>query len=98
MTAYARAHNALTSGKPLPPAEAAQLLADLRRETGEQLADAAATQLDGKFRRATGDTNTTFRKKQLAFAASMRVVQAVRHLAAIPRPSIPNPRTNGSTT
>ncbi|MCG7204005.1 hypothetical protein [Streptomyces arenae] len=98
MSAYYRAHRALTSGQALRPAEAAQLLAELRRENGEQLADAIAAQLDGTCRRAPGDSAAAYRKKSWTFATVMRVVANIRRLSALPvSPTIPNPRTNGST-
>ncbi|MCD7440292.1 hypothetical protein K4B79_18935 [Streptomyces lincolnensis] len=99
MSAYSRVYQALTSGRALRPGEAAQLLAELRKETGTELAAAVEQQLDGKFRRAATDSDAAFRKKQRAYSASMRVVNAVRRLAAAPlRPVIPNPRDNRSTT
>lgn len=97
MSAYSSVYRALTSGRPLRPGEAAQLLADLRRETGEELTDAVEKQLDGKFRRTPTDTDGSFRKKRLHYGASMRVVNAFRALAQAPRPTIPHQR-NRSTS
>ncbi|MGW5408971.1 hypothetical protein [Streptomyces spiralis] len=97
MSAYSTAFQALTSGRALRPGEAAELLADLRRETGEELADAVETQLDGKFRRTATDTDGSFRKKRLHYGASMRVVEAVRALARSSRPTLPHQR-NRSTS
>ncbi|MFG3090638.1 hypothetical protein ACGGAI_23740 [Streptomyces antibioticus] len=97
MSAHDRAREALTSGRPLSPAAAEQLLADLRRETGEELADAVERQLDGKYRRTRDDTDAGFRKKRLAYGASMRVVQAVRRLAAA-HPFLPHQRDRRSST
>ncbi|MET9729627.1 hypothetical protein ABZZ79_02870 [Streptomyces sp. NPDC006458] len=99
MTAYSTAYEALTSGRPLRPGEASQLLAALREEFGTELADAVEKQLDGQYRRTEADTNGTFRKKRVTYGASMRIVAAFRHLAAAPyRPIIPNPRDNRSTS
>lgn len=99
MSAYNRAYQALTSGRPMCPDEAAQLLADLRTETGIELAGAVEKQLDGKFRRQDGDSETAFRNKKRVYAASMRVVQAIRRLAAAPiRPNFPQQRDNRSTS
>ncbi|WP_328425943.1 hypothetical protein [Streptomyces sp. NBC_00443] len=98
-SAYSTAYQALTSARPLRPGEAAQLLADLRRETGEELADAVAAQLDGKYRRTAADTDTAFRKKQRSYGAAMRALNALRHLAAAPSsPTLPPQRDNRSTT
>ncbi|MFC8435183.1 hypothetical protein [Streptomyces sp. NPDC057253] len=99
MSAYSRAYQALTAGQSLRPGEAAELLAELRKETGTELADAVEKQLDGKFRRSETDTGAAFRRKQREYSASMRVVKAFRHLAAAPfRPIVPNPRNNRSTS
>lgn len=98
MSAYSKAHQALTSGRPLRPGEAAQLLADLRKEFGTELADAVENQLTDKYRRTADDTDSSFRRKKRAYGASMRIVAAFRHLAATPlRPIIPNMRNNRST-
>ncbi|MFE9906459.1 hypothetical protein [Streptomyces achromogenes] len=97
MSAYSTAYQALTAGRALRPHEAAKVLADLRRETGEELADAVEKQLDGKFRRSPTDTDGSFRKKRLHYGASMRVINAFRALAKDPRPTIPNPRTRSTS-
>ncbi|MFS4107514.1 hypothetical protein [Streptomyces sp. PD-S100-1] len=97
MSAYSTAFQALTAGRALRPGEAAQLLAELRRETGEELAAAVEKQLDGKFRRTATDTDGRFRKKRLHYGASMRVVAAFRALAQAQRPTIPNPRPRSTT-
>jgi hypothetical protein len=98
VSAYTTAFRALTAGQSLRPGEAAQLLADLRRETGEELADAVERQLSGKFRRADTDTDGAFRKKRMHYGVSMRVVDAFRALARTSHPDFPNQRTNRSTT
>lgn len=82
MSAYSRAYRALTSTEALRPEEAAGLLADLRRETGADLADAVERQLSGTGVRTESDSDGSYRRKQRAFAASMRVVNAIRRLAA----------------
>ncbi|MFE6284399.1 hypothetical protein [Streptomyces sp. NPDC057877] len=99
MSAYSRAYQALTTGRALRPGEAAQLLADLRKESGTELADAVEKQLDGKYRRADGDSDTAFRRKRQTYGAAMRIVNAFRHLAAAPsHPNIPNQRNDRSTS
>jgi len=98
MSAYSTAYTALTGGRALRPNEAAQLLASLRKETGEELADAIEQQLSGKYRRTSTDTDGSFRRKRRDFGASMAVVNAFRHLAAACHPTIPNPRNNRSTS
>ncbi|MGW1267586.1 hypothetical protein [Streptomyces sp. NPDC002491] len=98
MTAYTTAFEALTSGRVLSPGEAAQLLADLRQQNGEELADAVEQQLDGKFRRTEDDTSATFRKKRVNYGASMRIVNALRALARASRPNLPHQRNNRSTS
>ncbi|MEV8042406.1 hypothetical protein AB0P02_00995 [Streptomyces griseoluteus] len=97
MNAYTTAYQVLTGGRPLSPAEAAQLLAALRAETGTEFANSLEGQLSGKFRRAAQDSEPAFRKKRIAYAASMRVVNALRALAQAPRPTLPNQR-NRSTS
>ncbi|MBK3631611.1 hypothetical protein JHN52_01270 [Streptomyces sp. MBT97] len=98
MSAYTTAFQALTDGRPLRPGEAAQLLANLRQETGEELAQAIEKQLDGKFRRTEDDTSATFRKKRAQYGASMRIVNALRALAQATRPTFPHQRNNRSTS
>ncbi|MEV1079921.1 hypothetical protein AB0I98_16990 [Streptomyces sp. NPDC050211] len=98
MSAYSRAYQGLTSDRPLGPGEAAQLLAELRQETGTELADAIEKQLSGKYRRTATDTDAEFRRKRRQYGAAMRVVNAVRHLAASPlRTSMPNQRTRSTS-
>ncbi|MBL1108028.1 hypothetical protein JK361_26145 [Streptomyces sp. 5-8] len=93
MTAYSTAYQALTSGRALRPGEAAQLLANLRKETGDELADAIEQQLSDKYRRTDTDTDGDFRRKRRQYGAAMRVINTIRHLAAAPvQPTIPNPR------
>ncbi|WP_445524751.1 hypothetical protein [Streptomyces cyslabdanicus] len=98
MSAYSSVYQALTSGRPLRPGEAAQLLADLRRETGDELADAIERDLSGKYRRGPQDTDGEFRKKRRQYGAAMRIVKALRSLAAVPiHPAFPHQR-NRSTS
>lgn len=99
MSAYSTVYQALTAGRALRPGEAAQLLADLRKETGAELADAIEQQLTGKYRRTDKDSDASFRRKQRAYGASMRIVKAFRRLAAAPlRPTLPHQRDNRSTS
>ncbi|MFD3835358.1 hypothetical protein ACFWWC_03750 [Streptomyces sp. NPDC058642] len=99
MSAYAEVLQALTADSRLEPSDAEQLLARLRKETGEELAEAVEKQLDGRFRRQAGDSETAFRNKKRVYAASMRVVQAIRRLGAAPvRPNFPHQRDNRSTS
>ncbi|MGW4883397.1 hypothetical protein [Streptomyces murinus] len=98
MSAYSTAFRALTAGRALRPADAAQLLADLRREFGEEAADAIEQDLSGQFRRTPTDTDGAFRRKRRDYGAAMRIVNAFRHLAAAPlRPTLP-PQHNRSTS
>jgi len=97
VSAYAEVLQVLTTGRQLDPADAVQLLARLRKETGEELAASVEKQLDGKYRRTQADSDAAFRKKKLYFGASMRVLQAVRRLAAAPINPFPTPR-NRSTS
>ncbi|MFD4787854.1 hypothetical protein ACFWN1_12530 [Streptomyces sp. NPDC058459] len=97
MSAYSDIHRALTRGRPLRPAEAEQLLAALRAESGAEFADVLERELSGQFRRTDTDTYSSFRKKRASFAASMRIVNALRALARASRPTLPNQR-NRSTS
>ncbi|MYW48842.1 hypothetical protein [Streptomyces sp. SID161] len=97
MSAYSTAYQALTTGRALRPHEAAKVLSDLQRETGEELANAVEQQLDGKFRRTDTDTDGAFRKKRLHYGASMRVINAFRVLAQAPRPTTPNSPTRSTS-
>ncbi|MEH0428795.1 hypothetical protein QBB34_21170 [Streptomyces stelliscabiei] len=81
MSAYTTAFKALTSGRALGPDEAAAVLADLRKEAGEELATALEKDLDGKFRRTDTDTDGAFRRKRRDFGASMAVVKRLREFA-----------------
>lgn len=97
-SAYSTAFQALTSSRPLSPNQAAQLLADLRKEDGLELADAIERDLSGKYRRTPTDTEASFRRKRRDYGAAMRIVNAFRHLAAAPlRPTLP-PQRNRSTS
>lgn len=97
MSAYAEVLQILTTERRIDPTDAVQLLARLRSETGDELAAAVEQQLDGRFRREPGMTETAFRNRKRVYAASMRVLQAVRHLAAAPINPFPTPR-NRSTS
>ncbi|MFD3614467.1 hypothetical protein ACFWWT_04290 [Streptomyces sp. NPDC058676] len=97
MSAYSTAYKALTSGRAMRPGEAAQLLADLRRETGEELADAVEAQMSGQYLRAATDTDGLFRMKRRKYAAAMSVLTAFRALARASRPDFPHQR-NRSTS
>ncbi|MFG2277566.1 hypothetical protein ACGFNQ_02610 [Streptomyces asoensis] len=97
MSAHAKVLQALTTGQALDPSAAVQLLADLRKETGEQLADAIAAQLDGHFGREPGDSDTRFRKKRTTYGTAMRIVNAFRALARAPQ-SFPHQNTDRSTS
>ncbi|MEU9656731.1 hypothetical protein [Streptomyces chartreusis] len=81
--AYVRVYRALT--KTMPAADAAQLLAELRQDHGDEITDAITADLDGKFRRTATDSHAAFRNKKRAYGTSMRVVQAVRDLTRVPR-------------
>jgi hypothetical protein len=98
VSAYSTAYQALTAGRALRPGEAAQLLADLRQETGEELADAVERELSGKYRRTAQDTDGSFRRKRRDFGASMAIVNAFRALARASLPAFPTQRDNRSTS
>ncbi|MFF5984373.1 hypothetical protein ACFY78_36580 [Streptomyces olindensis] len=98
MSAYSRAYRALTRGRSLRPDEAAALLAQLRKETGEELAAAIEQELDGQFRRNDTDTDAEFRRKRRKYGAAMRTVNRFRELAASPlRTSMPHQRTRSTS-
>lgn len=85
MTAYSKVYNALTDGRARPRAEVVQLLADLRREYGQDLAAAVEKDLDGEYRRAETDTNAEFRRKRQKYGIAMRTLTLVRDFASNPR-------------
>jgi hypothetical protein len=98
MSAYTSVFQALTRGRALHPHEAAKLLAQLRKETGDELAAAIQHELSGQYRRGDSDTDSSFRRKRREYGAAMRVVDRVRAFAASPlRTTMPNQRT-GSTS
>ncbi|MFB6771103.1 hypothetical protein [Streptomyces sp. NPDC056337] len=82
MSAYTLAFQALTSGRPLRPDEAAALLAQLRKETGDELTAAVERELSGQFRRTESDTDAEFRRKRRRYGAAMRTVNRLREIAS----------------
>ncbi|MFB6943222.1 hypothetical protein ACFWGL_16990 [Streptomyces sp. NPDC060286] len=98
MSAYTTAYQALTRGRPLPPGEAARLLAQLRKETGDELAAAVERELSGQYRRTDTDSDASFRRKRREYGAALRVLDRIRQTAAGPcRPTTPN-QLNRSTS
>ncbi|MGI5196536.1 hypothetical protein ACQEVY_23290 [Streptomyces sp. CA-288835] len=98
MSAYSDAFRALTSEPALRPDQAAHLLANLRKEIGEELADDVERDLSGKYRRTATDTDASFRRKRRDYGAAMRVVNAFRKLAASRLPnSTPHQRTRSTS-
>ena len=98
MSAYARVYQALTTGRPLRPEEAAHLLTTLRTEVGDELAAALEQLLDGQYRRADGDSDATYRQKRRKYGAAMGVIARLRELAASPlRTTPPHQRNHRST-
>lgn len=81
MSAYTTAFQALTSGRALRPNEASALLAQLRKETGDELAAAVERELSGQFRRTENDTDAEFRRKRRAYGAAIRTVNRFREFA-----------------
>ncbi|MGI3199621.1 hypothetical protein ACRJ4W_15320 [Streptomyces sp. GLT-R25] len=82
MSAYSKAFQALTGGRALRSDEAAALLAQLRKETGDELAAAVERELSGQFRRAETDTDAEFRRKRRQYGAAMRTVNRLREIAS----------------
>ncbi|MDT0567869.1 hypothetical protein RM704_10375 [Streptomyces sp. DSM 3412] len=98
MSAYTTGFQALTSGRALRPDEAAALLADLRREAGQELADALEKDLDGKYRRTDTDTDGEFRRKRRKYGAAMATVNRLREFAASSLLLSPPHQRNRSTS
>ncbi|CAL9303065.1 hypothetical protein [Streptomyces sp. SudanB91_2054] len=82
MSAYTTAFQALTASRALRPDEAAALLAQLRKEIGDELAAAVERELSGQFRRTDTDTDAEFRRKRRAYGAAIRTLNRIRQLAA----------------
>ncbi|WP_406200042.1 hypothetical protein OG331_25000 [Streptomyces sp. NBC_01017] len=101
MSAYSRAYQALTSGRPLRPDEAAQLLAELRKEHGDELADALGKHATEQYRPKPTDSKADDRRKRRAYGAVMRAANLAREIAASPfRATVPpqGDTTNRSTS
>lgn len=98
MSAYSRAFRALTSGRALRADEAAQLLADLRKETGNELVDAVAAHATEHYRPKPTDSRADDRRKRRAYGAVMRAANLAREIASSPfRATIPPQSNNRST-
>lgn len=101
MSAYSRAHRALTSGRPLRPEQAAQVLAELRTEYGAELATTLTAHAKERYGPKPSDTRADERRKRRAYGAVMRAAALAREIAASPfRTTIPpqGDTTNRSTT
>jgi len=99
VSAYSRAYQALTSGRALRPDEAAQVLADLRKEHGNELADALSTHATERYQTKPTDTRADDRRKRRAYGAVMRAANLAREIASSPfRSTIPPQSNNRSTS
>lgn len=99
MSAYSRAFQALTSGRALRADEAAQLLADLRKENGDELADALGKHATEQYRPKPTDSKADDRRKRRAYGAVMRAANLAREIAGSPfRATIPPQSNNRSTS
>lgn len=89
MTAYMRAYQGFVKSG-MTPADAASLLADLRRETGAELSAGLQAHAKGLYGERPNDTNAVGRKKKVRFgamrAAADWIVQATTtgHLTTTP--------------
>jgi hypothetical protein len=98
VSAYSRAFRALTSGRALPPDEAAQLLAALRKEHGDELADALGEHATEHYRPQSTDSKADDRRKRRAYGAVMRAANLARDIASSPfRATVP-PQSNDRST
>ncbi|MGW3166944.1 hypothetical protein ACWC9Q_29620 [Streptomyces sp. NPDC001142] len=82
MSAYTTAYQALTRGRPLRPDDAARLLAQLRKETGDELATVVERELSGQGRRTHTDTDAAFRRRRREYGAAIRALARVRDIAS----------------
>ncbi|MEU9149158.1 hypothetical protein AB0D59_01055 [Streptomyces sp. NPDC048417] len=89
-SAYARAYQALTRGRALRPDEAAELLAELRKETAKELTDTVLEQLVTDSQVTSTDTEGVIRRKRRAFSAASKTLRAIRQAAAS-TPTTPGP-------
>ncbi|MEU3162233.1 hypothetical protein ACPCAJ_21305 [Streptomyces griseoincarnatus] len=91
MSSHARAYHALTTGKPMTPGDATQLLAALRTEYGDEFADALTTYAREQYVPRPSDSRGEDRRKRRAFGALSRAAGLVREFAASPfRATIPH--------
>ncbi|MEU0199172.1 MULTISPECIES: hypothetical protein [unclassified Streptomyces] len=99
MSAYSRAFQALTSGRAMRPEEASQVLADLRRDYGDELVNALVAHATERYRPKPTDSRADDRRKRRAYGAVMRAANLAREIAASPfRPTIPPQSNNRSTS
>jgi hypothetical protein len=101
VSAYSNAYKALTSGRALRPDEAAQVLADLRKEHGDELADALGKHATEQYEPKPSDTRAEDRRKRRAYGAVMRAANLAHEIASSPfRTTVPpqGDTTNRSTS
>ena len=94
MSAYARVYQALTTGRPLSPGEATELLTALRKENGTELADALEKLLSGQGCRTDYDSDSSYRLRRARYGAAMRLVNTLRELVGSPLRTTPPHQRN----
>ncbi|MFE0036789.1 hypothetical protein [Streptomyces sp. NPDC059015] len=93
-TAYSRAYQGLVKGG-MSAGQAAALLAELRKEDGEELAAGLRAHAKTLLRPEPTDTFAIQRKKKIRFGALQRAADWIADTAA-GRISLPSQRTNRS--
>ncbi|MFI8254122.1 hypothetical protein [Streptomyces filamentosus] len=85
MSAYTDIYRALTTGRPLPPDEAAGLLTSYRRELGDELANGVAQYAREQYPETDRGTLASQRKARLRYGAMSRAAEWVRRATATGR-------------
>lgn len=79
MIAYVRIYRALTTGRPVPADEAAQLLAQLREDHGDEFAGLLQTYARETYAETATESHGDARRRRRSYGA---VTKAAAHLTA----------------
>lgn len=79
MIAYVKVYRALTTGRPVPADEAAQLLAQLRQDHGDEFADILRQHARETYAETATESHGDARRRRRSYGA---VTKAAAHLIA----------------
>ncbi|MEU3093396.1 hypothetical protein ABZ690_00840 [Streptomyces sp. NPDC006967] len=86
MIAYVRIYRALTTGRPVPASEAAQLLAQLRQDHGQEFADDLTTWAAKEYGEQSNESQADARRRRRSFGAVRKATARLLATAKAPRP------------